>query len=148
MTGDNNTDEEYQNLCSEKSAKESEASSVESTISSLDGQIEAMQAAYDSIDDAKESIKDIRKYIRNLPDDYDDSWKGSFADTIYTDCRKDGTRVDYYYTRYIDLIDDIQDDLNWKLTELENERLRQETILGDLWAAINSLATRIQNWFN
>lgn len=148
MADGNNTDEEYQSLCNEKSSKEAQASTVQSEINNLDDQIDAMQAAYDKIDEAKESIKDIRKYLRNLPDDYDDSWKGQFADGIYKDCKKDGIRIDFYYTRYIEVIDEIQDALNLKLTELENERLRQETILGDLWAAINSLATRIQNWFN
>lgn len=141
-------DDEYQALCDEKASKEAEKSSVESDISSLDSKIEALRAAYTKIDDAKESIKDVRKYLRKLPNDYDDSWKGQFADDVYKECKKGGVRIDYYYTRYIELVDDIQDNLNLKITELENEKLRKIAVLGEILSWLNNFATWVQNLAN
>lgn len=140
-------DEEYQNLCNQKDANARDQASVQETINDLDDQIERLQRAYDDLDDAKEGLKDVRKAIKKLPNEYDDDWEGQVAQEVYDECREDGS-IEYFYTRYIDEIDTIQDDLNLKLTDLENEKLRQNGILGELVAIGNSLWTRIQNWFN
>ena len=138
---------EYDSLCSQKSQNDAEQAEVQSVINDLDDKITKMQTAYNNLDAAKEGLKSIRSVIQCWPDFYESVWKGDVATAIYDACKKDGYH-EASYTQYIDAIDEIQDALNLKLTELENEKLRQQGILGELIAWGNSLWTRIQNFFN
>ncbi len=138
---------EYDGLCSQKRQNDSEQADVQSTINDLESKITQMQAAYDNLDEAKEGLKSIRNAIGCWPGFYEGVWKGDVATDIYNACKKDGYH-EASYTQYIDKIDEIQDALNLKLTELENEKLRQNGILGELIAWGNSLWTKIQNFFN
>lgn len=138
---------EYDSLCSQKSQNDAEQAEVQAIIDDLDSKISKMQTAYDNLDAAKEGLKSIRNAIGCWPGFYEGVWKGNVATDIYDACKKDGYH-EASYTQYIDKIDEIQDALNLKLTELENEKLRQNGILGELIAWGNSLWTKIQNFFN
>ena len=64
------TQEEYDNLCDQKSSKENEKAQVEAEIASIDEQIETLQAAYDDIDEAKRNLRTIfgNEFFENLKD--------------------------------------------------------------------------------
>ena len=144
MSQDN---KEYEKLKTDKKQNEQKQSSTQAQIDDLDDKIKAMKDAYKAIDTAKEELKDIRKAIKKMPSEYDDKWKGRVSKEVYTSCKSEGELYSSY-TSYIDAIDEIEDDLNLKLTDYENEKIKQEGFLVTLRTAWNDLCTKIQNFFN
>ena len=140
------TQEEYDNLCDQKSSKENEKAQVEAEIASIDEQIETLQAAYDDIDEALEEIRDIRDKIKNPPNECVAKWEGQVAQAVFTSCES-GDLYTSYQT-YIDDIDAVRDELNLKLTELENKRSEKYGFLQGIISSLNDLWTSIQNYWN
>lgn len=50
--------------------------------------------------------------------------------------------------KYIDVVDDIMDDINIEIAKLENDFNGQSTLIGKLSGQLNILNTKIQNFFN
>ena len=78
--------------------------------------------------------------------EYND-WKGNVFDIRYQD-KLENDLVDSKFTKIIDIIDDNLDAINTERTKYENKILNTQGLIGKIEAAINSLVTKIENWFN
>lgn len=78
--------------------------------------------------------------------EYND-WKGNVFDIRYQD-KLENDLVDSKFTKIIDIIDDNLDAINTERTKYQNKILNTQGLIGRIEAAINSLVTRIENWFN
>lgn len=90
--------------------------------------------------DFKTIKKDTKKYIE---DDYE--WLGS----AYTEFLSKGEELnDECENFYKEQLDRVLDELNNEITRLENEISNKFGLLGRLGSEINSLANKIENFFN
>lgn len=78
--------------------------------------------------------------------EYND-WKGNVFDIRYQD-KLENDLVDSKFTKIIDIIDDNLDAINTERTKYQNKILNTQGLIGRIEAAINSLVTKIENWFN
>lgn len=137
-------DAEYVSLVGQKNDAEYRASLCESRIENYKYKIRRLERARDSVRGLKDSFRDIQKQIKKLPDN-GKQWKGA----THTEFEKkigDVTEQGDNYYRYS--LDRVHDELNNEITRLQNECARQYGILGEIYSTINSLATKIANFFN
>ena len=85
----------------------------------------------------KDEDQDIRKDRR--------SWEGQQYDRFKSKCASMCDEDDRYYVRSLDYV---LDALNDEITRIENLRLQEFGILGRLGSWINTLANKIENFFN
>lgn len=114
---------------------------------SLDEQIGRLRVAYRQVGEIKSQYLSIKtsestQLINRNPEDWNGSKHGHYkTDAIYVPA------IDYGINEYYKDIDRIQDAINMKICELENQKF-SDSFLGDLVRGINSLRYQIQNLFN
>lgn len=135
---------EYDSLVNQKKSKQREYNDCEDRIDDCNAKLRRLRAAKESIADLKSDFKDNKKLDKKMKKE-ERKWEGSTNDTFKSkmDVLID-TNDDYY--KYS--IDYTLDSINNEITRLENVKLSEKGLLGRLGASINSLANKIENFFN
>ena len=135
---------EYQKVSNEHGAATRQRDACEQRIKDLEYNKERLQKKYDWVSDLKEAFKPEQKQTKKVPDE-DHKWKGS----TYTDFVD---KVDWVISEndiyYKDSLDYAHDQINNKLTEIENKLLEERGLFGRLCAKVNTLWNKLQNWGN
>lgn len=135
---------EYDSLISQKSSAQSQYNACSLRIENCDYLLRRLRLAKESIVELKEAFKSNKKLDKNLREERRD-WKGSTNNSFST---KMSTLIDANDSYYKDSIDHILDSLNNEITRIENQRMSEYGLLGRIGSWINSLANKIENFFN
>ena len=92
-------------------------------------------------------MKDMKKDMVSFAHKEYNDWKGNVFDTRYQGKLKNDL-VDSKFTKIIQIIDNNLDAINAERTRYQNKILNTQGLIGRIEAAINSLVTEIENWFN
>lgn len=135
---------EYDNLISQKSSAQSQYNACSSRIEDCDYLLRRLRLAKESIVELKKDFRGNKELDKNLHEEKHD-WKGSTYNSFSS---KMSTLIDTNDSYYRDSIDHVLDSLNNEITQIENQRLGECGLLGKLGSLINSLANKIENFFN
>ena len=135
---------EYDSLISQKSSAQSQYNACSLRIENCDYLLRRLRLTKESIVELKEAFKSNKKLDKNLREERRD-WKGSTNNSFST---KMSTLIDVNDSYYKDSIDHILDSLNNEITRIENQRMSEYGLLGRIGSWINSLANKIENFFN
>lgn len=134
---------EYDQLISEKAQAEAKVESASNTKAILQEKVDRLKDAKRILDGCYDDFGDVNKNVKKiLQDKY--SWQGSNHDEFVN---LGAYLIDYDKT-YYNNIDTARDNVNSEIARLENEIYRQEGIIGELKALINSLWHKIENFFS
>ena len=139
---DSKKQQEYQGL---KDQKYSLSQRIDNLIKEKESILEKkrrLEAVYKAIDELKDQAKDAKKTDKKVNNKRE--WKGQNYNK-FDHSREEMVTKD---KNYIDIIDDIMDDINIEIAKLENEFNGQSTLIGKLSGQLNILNTKIQNFFN
>lgn len=135
---------EYDRLVSQKSNAQSQYDACSSRIENCDYLLRRLRKAKESIAELKESFKANKKLDKKLYEESPD-WKGSTYASFSSKMSSLVIENDDYYKNSID---HVLDSLNNEITRMENQRMSEYGLLGRLGSWINSLANKIENFFN
>ncbi len=135
---------EYDNLVNEKNATQRSYNACENRIEDCDELLRRLRPAKESIEDLKESFKENKKLDKKLKKEKR-KWKGSTNDKFITEMESLIEVNDDYFENSLDVV---LDAINTEITRIENIRLKEKGLLGRLGASLNSLANKIENFFN
>ena len=134
---------EYDRLVREKSMAERQVNEASMARSNNQSRVNRLINAKKALDECHDNFGDIKKAVNSCIHDHY-SWKGSNYDSFI----QSGDSLINYNQKYYNNIDDARDAINLEIARLENEVYRQDGLIGDLHSLINSLAHRIENFFN
>lgn len=134
-------------LQTELIAKRNSLSSQKSKLRDYKNKAEALEKLYNRMKSKKEDMEDMKKDMVSFAHKEYNDWKGNIFDTRYQDKLKNDL-VDSKFTKIINIIDDNLDAINTERTKYQNKILNTQGLIGRIEAAINSLVTQIENWFN
>lgn len=135
---------EYDKLVSQKRSAQSRYNSCQSRIDNCNYLLRRLRKAKESISDLKKSFKDNKKLDEKLRKEKCD-WEGLTYDSFKS---KMSTLIDTNDDYFKGSIDKVLDSLNNEITRIENKRMSEYGLLGELGSWINSLANKIENFFN
>lgn len=135
---------EYNQLVSEKTSAESQYSACEGRIEDCEYLLRRLRAAKRSITELKGEFKTNKKLDKKLHEESHD-WKGSTYNSFSSKMETLREENENYYKHSID---HILDSLNNEITNVENRHMQEYGLLGQLGSWINSLANKIENFFN
>ena len=135
--------DQYNSLTSQKIDAENQLNDIEFWNRELSQQIEDLEYAKTIIKNEKDNFESIKKSVKTCIDD-DYEWKGDNFDTF----SENGSSLKSDNDTYYKSIDQAWDDINDKITELENKIYENEGILGGLKIFWNNLCNSIENLFN
>ena len=134
---------EYEALKRQRSDAEREYRQRENRIHEYDYLLSRLRPAYRELYDEKHTFREIWAQENKNANEKRD-WKGSHYNRFETDanmiCEEDRS-----YHRSLDYT---LDALNDEITRIENLRMQEYGILGRLGSWINTLANKIENFFN
>lgn len=135
---------EYDSLVSQKKSKQREYNACEDRIDECNDKLRRLKAAKASVTELKASFNTNKKTDKKMKKE-DRIWTGSTNDTFKNkmDCLIDANNDHYKHS-----IDYALDEINDEITRIENIKLKEKGLLGRLGASINSLANKIENFFN
>ncbi len=136
--------QEYNRLCRQKRNAQSNYNSCASRIENCDYLLGRLRKAKESISDLKDTFKTIKKSDKKSLDGKHE-WKGSTYNALSGKVSSMNETNDSYYNNSIDYV---LDSINNEITRIENERMSEYGLLGELGSWINSLANKIENFFN
>lgn len=135
---------EYKNLVNQKSNAQSRYDSCSSRIEECEYLLGRLKPAKQAVAELKKTFKSNKKLDKQLHNE-DHDWTGSTYQSFSSKMTMLTEANDNYYENSIDFV---LDSLNNKITQIENQRLREYGLLGELGSLINSLANKIENFFN
>ena len=136
--------QEYNNLVNQKKSKQKQYNACEDRIEEYDYLLKRLKAAKETVSAQKSSFSKIKKDDKNtVKEKY--KWKGSNYNKFKS---KGSSMMDENDTYYNKSIDYVLDSLNNEITRIENLKMDEYGLLGKLGSAINSLANKIENFFN
>lgn len=135
---------EYNRLTEEIGRIRDRYSACEQRIENNRELIRQLKAQKTAVSDLKDLYKTHRKITKELHEE-ERKWKG-FNNDFYN-FKMDSVELEDE-TYYNNSLDYVLDSINNEITRLENLILEEFGLLGDLGASINTLATKIENFFN
>lgn len=135
---------EYNSLVNQKRSAQSKYNSSKRKIENYDDLLRRLRNAKNQIAELKGSFKDIKKSDKRITDEKY-KWKGSTYNDFKGKMASVNTCDENYYKNSADRV---LDSLNNEITRIENLRMNEYGLLGRLGSTINSLANRIENFFN
>lgn len=136
--------QEYNDLVREKRTTQSQYNACESRIENCDYLLRRLRSVKEVITQEKRNFAAvITKDNRTVKEKYD--FKGSNYDSFISKSSSMQLENTSYHK---DSIDYVLDSLNNEITRIENQRLDEYGLLGKLGSALNSLANKIENFFN
>lgn len=136
---------EYENLLSQKYSAESRYNATQNRIEDYEYRIKRLKAARDIVADQKTDFRNVKRSDKGIIDAKQSGWRGQ----TYQDYCAKGNEMTLENDRYCqNTLDAALDALNNEITLLQNEKLHEYGILGDLASWINSLINKIDNFLN
>ena len=135
--------EEYERLIDEQRTAQDDLDNVNNEYIRTQDQLERLKNVRRMLYDYCDSFRDVKKDVRRvLRDNYD--WTGENFNRFsnYSSFLRDEN--ENYYRN----LDDARDAINNEITRLENDMYRQEGLIGYFRALLNTIANKIQNFFN
>ena len=137
------TNTEYDQLVSDKASAETQLSNAIWTREAIQEKIDQLKTAKRTLGNCYDSYSDISRAVKSdISASYE--WNGSQYDRF----SEFGDSLITANKTYNDNIDEARDAINSEIARLENEIYRQDGIIGQLRAWINTLAHKIENFFN
>lgn len=134
---------EYYSKVNEKSYAEGQVTEYESQNDILNEQIERLKMAKSKIQTEKSTFAAVKSSTNSVINSgYE--WKGDTYDTFSDDGSTLSDDCKYFYNA----IDDVVDDINYKIRDLQNQIYDNEGLIGWFKSRINDLWTEIENFFN
>ena len=122
-----------------------------------ESRVSRLIAKRDQLSDTLNRLKDAKTALNNCCDYYSDvkrdtkkivqadlSWKGE----KYSSFSRQGNNLVLANQRYYDDLDAARDAINMKIAHLQDEIASELGLLGDLYALINDLTHKIENYLN
>ena len=113
-------------------------------IEECDYLLRRLKSAKQSIVELKSSFKSNKKLDERLKKEKRE-WKGETCDKFKS---KMGKVEDANNTYYKHSIDHVLDSLNNEITRIENKRMKEYGLLGEIGSWINNLSNKIENLLN
>lgn len=136
--------DEYNSLCRQRDNTRNAYNNSERKIEEYDYLLGRLRPVKNTVSSLKDRYKQIKKDDARLMDKKRE-WDGQ----THSDFQVLGQDVEgsnEYYYKYV--LDHVLDSLNDEITRIENLRLKEYGILGQLGAKLNSLVNAIENFFN
>lgn len=134
---------EYNRLVNEKANAQNQLNNTVRYRDSIQDKIDRLKTAKKTLSNEYNSFSDVKKTVkRDVQQKYE--WKGS----KYNRFLSYGSAIVSANETYYGNIDDARDEINLEIMRLENELYEQNGLLGQLRSMVNSLAHRIENFFN
>ena len=135
---------EYNQLVKERNSKQSQYNACSSRISNYEGRIKRLKAQKTAVTELKDLYKIHKKITKDIHEE-EHQWTGSTYNKYHSKMNNVETADDYYYRNSLDFV---LDSINNEITRLENLKMQEYGLLGRLGSALNSLANKIENFFN
>lgn len=135
---------EYDDLVSQKTKAQGQYKACEDRIDDYDYLLKRLRQKKEWVTSLKESYKVHKKTTAELHEE-DHKWTGSTYNSFN---RKMNAVESADETYYKDSLDHVLDSINDEITRIENLKSEEKGLLGWLGARINSLANKIENFFN
>ena len=126
--------------------KQSQMERVKSDNSALQDKVDALQRIYNELKDAKNELSALRNGVNHYAGKKYDLWAGHLYDQHFNRFLSRTLCGSYDYV--IREIDRNMAKVNNERARSQNRILRNEGIIGNLKAAINTIVTQIQNWID
>ena len=137
-------DEEYNALKRKASKLKNDMNSCKTRIENCDSMLRRLRPVKDELTSIKADFGRVRKTDDNIGKE-DSLWKGETLQSF----RARMSDVSWENRDYhINTLDYYLDALNDKITEIENRKLKEYGLLGELSASFNWVANKIENFFN
>ena len=136
--------DEYDSLCKQRDNTRRAYQNSENKIEDYDYLLRRLRNTKNTVSELKDQYKQLKRTDEKLLD-AKRSWTGQQYDAFL----RKGNNVEgdnNYYYKYV--LDYVLDQLNNEITRIENLRLTEYGILGQLGAKLNSLVNAIENFFN
>ena len=135
---------EYNRLVNKKAAKQAEKQACQKRIDNYDYLLRRLRPARDTVSELKSTFRTIKKEDKEIAEG-----KYKWSGQQYSKFKQKGNNIKSEDTYYCDnTLDHVLDSLNNEITRIENEKLKEVRLIGDLAAAINSISNSIRNFFN
>lgn len=134
---------EYNRLVNDKANAQSRLDNTVKQRDAIQDKIDRLKTAKRTLSDEYSSFSNVKKAVESAAR-HEYEWKGAKYDQ-FTGYGSALVSADQTYYRNLD---DARDEINMEIMRLENQLYEQEGLLGQLRSLINSLAHRIENFFN
>lgn len=138
------SDEEYQNLLQRRDSLQRQYDRASYKIKEVKQKLKRLRVAKSELSEDKEMFGRIKKQDEQVIEGKHD-WKGDVYDQFKTNGEEIMTENQAYYQNSLDYA---LDTVNIRISELENELLSQQGLLGQCLSGLNYVWTRIENFFN
>lgn len=135
---------EYDSLVNQKSSANAQYVACENQIASYEYTLRRLNRVKEDIVTLKGRFGDNKKLDKSLFK-AEHIWQGTQHDTFLFKMELLTTLNDEYHK---DFIDHVLDSINNEITRIENKKLAQCGLLGELAKWINNLSNQIENFFN
>lgn len=135
---------EYDSLVNQRKNARARRDACQRRINEYDYLLGRLRPAKESIADLKKDFKKNKKADEKLYDKKHD-WEGSTYNSFKS---KMGTLMSENESYYKYSLDHVLDSLNNEITRIENLRLKEYGLLGEIGSWINSLSNKIENFWN
>ena len=121
----------------------SQKETAEAEVSDLEDKIARLRAAYKALGKQKEDLAPVKREIEAV---YENpyNWQGRRFDEFATNASNHMAANNIFYAE----LDRIQDEVNWRLTEYENQANEKYWLIGSLKSSLNNCWTWLQNHTN
>lgn len=136
--------DEYNSLCRQRDNTRNAYKNSERKIEEYDYLLGRLRPVKNTVANLKDRYKDIKRVDEKLMDSKR-TWTGQQYDNFLIRGQDVEGSNNYYYN-YV--LDHVLDELNNEITRIENLRMKEYGILGQLGAKLNSLINAIENFFN
>ncbi len=135
---------EYNRLVRQRRNARSQYNACSDRIENYDYLIRRLKSAKERVAEQKRTFNTINKEDKKIyKKKYE--WKGKNYDSFKI---KGDVATDFNDDYYKNTLDYVLDSINNEITRLQNERMEEYGLLGQLGSKINSLGTKIENFFN
>lgn len=135
---------EYNRLVNQKQTAQGQYNACANRIGDYDYLLRRLKQKKEWVADLKEAYKDHKKATQKIHDE-DHDWKGSTYRSFSAKMDSVESADERYYKYTLDYV---LDSLNNEITRIENLRMNEYGLLGQLGSKINSLVNKIENFFN
>ena len=135
---------EYNRLVRQRRNARSQYNACSDRIENYDYLIRRLKSAKERVAEQKRTFNTINKEDKKIyKETYD--WEGQKYNSFKI---KGEVATDFNDDYYKNTLDYVLDSINNEITRLQNERMEEYGLLGQLGSKINSLGTKIENFFN
>lgn len=140
------TNDEYESLKAQRRDAQTKYNATLGRIEECDYKISRLKRTKTILAEQKRAFASIK---RNDKDIVDKERQGAWSGSCFSSFRSSGgALVDTNEEFYRNSLDGALDAVNDEITRLENQKYNEYGLLGRLSSAINSLANKIENFFN